>query len=110
MLGLHNDWWGQILLSRIQAMFVTVFGIGQLFNVNTSFDSVRVVGWGWSNGVVRNQRRGKSNLIFVQGNLNSQRYIDQILTPVVVPYILNARNITFMDDNAPSNAAPDQQN
>ncbi len=45
-----------------------------LFNVNTSYGSVRVVGV-----------YGKSDVIFVWGNLNSQRYIDQVVTPVVVP-------------------------
>ncbi len=49
--------------------------------------------------------RGKSEQIYVHGNLNIQRYIDQVLTPVVVPYIQNTRNITFMDDNAPSHRA-----
>ena len=30
--------------------------------------------------------RGKTNLVFVEGNMNAQRYIDQVLHPVVVPY------------------------
>lgn len=49
--------------------------------------------------------RGKSNLVFVDGNLNSRRYIDQILTPVVVPYMQARPNMTLMDDNAPAHRA-----
>ncbi len=45
--------------------------------------------------------RGKTDLVFVNGNMNAQRYIDQVLHPVVQPYVANnAANITLMDDNA----------
>ena len=40
-------------------------------------------------------------LIIVEGNLTGQRYIDQILTPVVIPYIGGmGQDAVFMDDNA----------
>ena len=40
-------------------------------------------------------------LIIVEGNLTGQRYIDQILTPVVIPYIGGmGKDSVFMDDNA----------
>ena len=40
-------------------------------------------------------------LIIVEGNLTGQRYIDQILTPVVIPYIGGmGKDVVFMDDNA----------
>ena len=43
----------------------------------------------------------KSPLVFIEGNLNSERYIDEVLEPVVVP-IANAVGDHFiiMDDNA----------
>ena len=40
-------------------------------------------------------------LIIVEGNLTGQRYIDQILTPVVIPYIGGmGKDVVFMDDKA----------
>ena len=42
-------------------------------------------------------------LIIVEGNLTGQRYIDQILTPVVIPYTCIGgigKDVVFMDDNA----------
>ena len=40
-------------------------------------------------------------LIIVEGNLTGQRYIDQILTTVVIPYIGDmGKDAVFMDDNA----------
>ena len=40
-------------------------------------------------------------LIIVEGNLTGQRYIDQILTLVVIPYIGGmGQDAVFMDDNA----------
>ena len=45
--------------------------------------------------------RGKTDLVFVNGNMNAQRYIDQVHQPVVQPYVANnAEDITLMDDNA----------
>ena len=44
---------------------------------------------------------GKTDLVIVDGNLNSRRYIDEILRPVVVPYIQNmGQGALFQDDNA----------
>ena len=44
---------------------------------------------------------GKTDLVIVDGNLNSRRYIDEILRPVVVPYVQNMRQgALFQDDNA----------
>ena len=45
--------------------------------------------------------RGKTDLVFVDGNMNARRYIDQVLQPVVVPYVHNrVQNLILMDDNA----------
>ena len=45
--------------------------------------------------------QGKTDLIVVQGNMTGQRYIDQILRPVVVPYARNhGPGFQLMDDNA----------
>ena len=39
-------------------------------------------------------------LIIVEGNLTGQRYIDQILTPVIIPYFGGmGQDAVFMDDN-----------
>ena len=44
---------------------------------------------------------GKTDLVIVDGNLNSRRYIDEILRPVVVPYVQNmGQGALFQDDNA----------
>ena len=41
------------------------------------------------------------DLVIVDGNLNSPRYIDEILRPVVVPYVQNmGQGALFQDDNA----------
>ena len=41
------------------------------------------------------------DLVIVDGNLNSRRYIDEILRPVVVPYVQNmGQGALFQDDNA----------
>ena len=43
---------------------------------------------------------GKTDLVIVDGNLNSRRYIDEILRPVVVPYVQNmGQGALFQDDN-----------
>ena len=44
---------------------------------------------------------GKTALVIVRGNLNAQKYRDDILAPVVIPY-LNAQPVpmTFQQDNA----------
>ena len=43
--------------------------------------------------------RSRTDLIVVDGNLTSQRYIDEILRPVVLPFLHQHRAI-FQDDNA----------
>lgn len=44
---------------------------------------------------------GKTQLIRVDGNLTAQRYVDEIIDPVVVPYIRQQRQeVTFQQDNA----------
>ena len=44
---------------------------------------------------------GKTDLVIVDGNLNSRRYIGEILRPVVVPYVQNmGQGALFQDDNA----------
>lgn len=41
----------------------------------------------------------KTNLIFIDGALNAQRYRDNILQPVVVPFV-QRNGLTFQQDNA----------
>ena len=44
---------------------------------------------------------GKTQLVIVDGNLNSFRYIDEILRPVVTPFMRNmGQGALFQDDNA----------
>ena len=44
---------------------------------------------------------GKKTLVIVPGRLNGQRYIDEIITPHVIPYMHNlGPGSTFQDDNA----------
>jgi hypothetical protein len=49
----------------------------------------------------------KSALIHVDGNLNSERYIHEILDPVAIPFGLQAigQGFIFQDDNARPHAA-----
>jgi hypothetical protein len=45
--------------------------------------------------------QGKTDLVFVEGNMNAVRYIDQILRPVVMPFVgALGPNFVLMDDNA----------
>ena len=44
--------------------------------------------------------RRKTNLIVVQGNLNAQGYINQILQPEAVPFLQKHRPAIWMHDNA----------
>ena len=44
--------------------------------------------------------RRKTNLIVVQGNLNAQGYIDQILQPEAVPFLQRHGPAILMHDNA----------
>ncbi len=43
----------------------------------------------------------KTRLVIIRGNINSVRYINEILTPVVLPHLTQmGRNVTYQDDNA----------
>ena len=44
----------------------------------------------------------KADLVFIEGNLNAQRYINEILTPHVLPFLrqMPVANTIFQDDNA----------
>ena len=42
---------------------------------------------------------GKTGAVVVQGNLNGQRYVDDIVIPVIAPAIAE-RNLTLQQDNA----------
>ena len=45
--------------------------------------------------------RGKTQLVIIDGNLNSFHYIDEILRPVVVPFMPNmGQGALFQDDTA----------
>jgi hypothetical protein len=41
----------------------------------------------------------KTELIFIEGTLNAQRYRDTILQPVVIPFV-QRHDLTFQQDNA----------
>ena len=43
--------------------------------------------------------RQRTPLHFIDGNLNAQKYRDEILTPIVVPFV-QQHNVTFQHDNA----------
>ena len=47
----------------------------------------------------------------VQGNVNGQYYLDNMVTPIVVPLATRQNpNLLFMDDNAPAHRARLVQN
>ena len=66
--------------------------------------------WGWGSvlvwaGIAHGFR---TNLVIIEGNLNVQRYRDEILTRCVIPPFQNSANITlFQNDNAKSHTARD---
>ena len=64
----------------------------------TEVDRVRrgsVMVWGGIN------HQGKTNLVVIRGNLNAQGYINDVLRPVVVPFINNQNGpVIFQQDNA----------
>ena len=44
---------------------------------------------------------GKTDLVIINGNLNGQRYVDEVLRPHVIPYAgAIGEDFVFMDDNA----------
>lgn len=52
----------------------------------------------------------KSELVFINGNLTAQRYIDNVLAPQIVPHFAENPLLTFMHDNArPHTARASQQ-
>lgn len=46
----------------------------------------------------------RTPLVFIDGNLTAQRYVDVILQPVVVPFV-RQHNVTFQQDNARAHVA-----
>ena len=46
----------------------------------------------------------RTPLVFIDGSLTAQRYVDVVLRPVVVPYV-RQHNVTFQQDNARSHVA-----
>ena len=54
--------------------------------------------------------RRKTNLIVVQGNLNAQGYINQILQPVAVPFLQRHGPAILMHDNARPHVARNRNN
>ena len=56
--------------------------------------------WWQNHGLGRNNSTWQ-DLVIVDGNLNSRRYIDELLRPVVVHYVQNiGQGALFQDDNA----------
>ena len=49
----------------------------------------------------------KTDLVFIDGNLNGQRYIDEVLTPHVLPFLrqMPVADPIFQDDNGRPNRA-----
>ncbi|GFW72202.1 hypothetical protein TNCV_702391 [Trichonephila clavipes] len=43
---------------------------------------------------------GRSNLLRVEGNLNSNRYVREVLQPKVVPFLQGIHGAIFQQDNA----------
>lgn len=58
-----------------------------------------VMVWGGIRG------ENKSPLVIVMGNMTAQRYIDQVLRPVVLPFLQNHPGTLFQHDNAPAHSA-----
>ena len=44
----------------------------------------------------------RTDLVFIDGNLNGQRYIDEVLAPHVLPFLrqIPVADLIFQDDNA----------
>ncbi|GFT83288.1 transposable element Tcb1 transposase [Trichonephila clavipes] len=49
--------------------------------------------------------RGQSNLLGIEGNLNSNRYVRDVLKPEVVPFLQGIPGAIFQQDNARPNVA-----
>ena len=47
----------------------------------------------------------KSDLIIVDGTLNAEQYLEQVINPTVVPLFVRRPNLVFMHDNARPHAA-----
>ena len=59
-----------------------------------------VMVWGGIN------HQGKTDLVVIRGNLNAQGYINDVLRPVVVPFINNQKGpVIFLQDNARQHTA-----
>ena len=49
---------------------------------------------------------GRTELVVINGNLNADRYINEVLTPHVIPYMNDHPHISFFQqDNARPHAA-----
>ena len=85
---------------------LVLFSEGSRFNLSHHDGRIRVfkrIGERFADNclIERDQfRGGKTNLIVVQGNLNAQGYINQILQPEAVPFLLRHGPATLMHDNA----------
>ncbi|RZC40707.1 DDE 3 domain containing protein [Asbolus verrucosus] len=42
----------------------------------------------------------RSPLVFIERSLNANRYVGNVLEPVLIPYVNDLRNFTFQQDNA----------
>jgi transposase len=49
--------------------------------------------------------RFRTQALIIVGNLNAQRYRDDVLTPEVLPFLVAHPNMTFMQDNATPHTA-----
>lgn len=47
----------------------------------------------------------KSQLVICNGNMNADRYINQVIRPVILPMFQQRNGLTFMQDNAPPHKA-----
>ncbi|GFV75172.1 hypothetical protein TNCV_3190211 [Trichonephila clavipes] len=43
---------------------------------------------------------GRSNLLLIEGNLNSIRYVSEVLQPEVIPFLQDIPEAIFQQDNA----------
>lgn len=66
---------------------------------NQRYGGGSVMVWGAINSAF------KSVLVICNGNLNAQGYLNQIITPVVIPMFQQRNGLTFMQDNAPPHRA-----
>lgn len=108
---IHRRWrqgqWNNVLFSD-ESRFCVQFADGRLrvwrrkgerFDVNNVLQRDRYGGgsvmvWG---GICRN---GRTDLITIQGTLNSVGYCNNVILPVVVPFLQQRNGMIFQQDNA----------